>query len=377
MDWDTIAPIGNTKEVDVELLHFDVNNPRFTPDKKPGGDTDEAIIVQLARTADLAELVQSIATSGYINIEPMIVVQRDNKLVVLEGNRRLAAIKSLRRPEYANEAKLSVPGFGDKVRKSLENILVYRVGKEDDARELIGFKHINGPQSWDAYAKAEYAGRWLDAQASSATPLTLMDIANRMGDKHATIHRMVTALFVLRQAEEEEVYSLDERQKKSFSFSHLYTGLSYEEFTNYLGMVRQKRESDPIRSPVPHENLPKLRQLLLWLYGSKSEGVQPVVKSQNPDLARLKHVLTSRAATRELEELSDLGGAEITATPKDVRFSRHLIEANAELQKAMQTLDGFDPEGQSELEEVANSAKKRAEMIQRHVSEEMQKIENN
>ena len=54
-----------------------------------------------------------------------------------------------------------------------------------------------------------------------------------------------------------------------------------------------------------------------------------------------------------------------------------MIEANAELQKAMQTLDGFDPEGQSELEEVANSAKKRAEMIQRHVSEEMQKIENN
>ena len=81
MDWDEIVKINETEVVDIELLHFDTNNPRFTRDKRPDGDTDEAIVAELARAADLSELVQSIGTSGYINIEPLVVVVRDEKLV--------------------------------------------------------------------------------------------------------------------------------------------------------------------------------------------------------------------------------------------------------------------------------------------------------
>ena len=363
--------------MDVELLHFDIHNPRFTPDKRPDENTDQAIISKLASTADLSELVQSISTSGYINIEPLIVVVRDERLVVLEGNRRLAAIKCLLDQEVAKEARITVPEFDDSVCKTLNNILVYRVAQEEDARELIGFKHINGPQAWDAYAKAEFAGNWLDKQTEADNPLTLTDIANRMGDNHATIHRMVTALYVLRQAEEAGVYAIDDRQKKSFSFSHLYTGLTYESFSNYLGMERPARNADPSQTPVPENNFPKLRKLLVWLYGSKSEDAQPVIKSQNPDLGILRDVLSSQTATRELEERADLGAAIITATPKDVRFSRHLLNANAELQKAQETLDGFDAETQSELQEVAKSAHKRAGVILREVDAAMSELENN
>ncbi len=378
MDWDEIAPVGDPKEVELEHLHFNIHNPRFTPDKKPDEDTDQAIISKLASTADLSELVQSIATSGYINIEPLIVVVRGDRLIVLEGNRRLATIKCLLNRDYAKEARITVPEFGEDVHATLKNILVYRVAKEDDARELIGFKHINGPQAWDAYAKAEFAGNWLlDKQADAAHPLTLADIANRMGDKHATIHRMVTALFVLRQAEDAEVYAIDDRQKKSFSFSHLYTGLSYEEFTSYLGMERPARSTDPSREPVPKDNFPKLRKLLVWLYGSKVDDTQPVVRSQNPDLGTLRDVLSSPTATRELEERADLGASIITATPKDVRFSKHLFNANAELQKALETLDGFDAETQPELQEVAKSAQIRASLIRSAVDMAMSVPENN
>ena len=377
MNWNDIVPVGDAAEVDVELLHFDTRNPRFTPDKRPEDGTDQAVISKLASTADLSELVQSIATSGYINIEPLIVVVRDDTLVVLEGNRRLAAIKCLRNPGYAEGARLTVPEFGEDVERSLDRISVYRVAKEDDARALIGFKHINGPQGWDAYAKAQYAGSWLDAENEKENSLTLVDIANRMGDKHATIHRMVTALFVLRQAEEENVYSVDDRQKKSFSFSHLYTGLSYDEFTNYLAMEKPDRAVDPSRTPVPEAKFPKLRNLLVWLYGSKDDDVQPVIRTQNPDLKTLRHVLGSRAATVELEERGDLGAAHITATPKSLRFSNHLLQANAELQKAQETLDGFDPSAQPELHEIADSAHKRASVVRSVVSDAMKEYLQN
>jgi hypothetical protein len=370
-EWSGLIDVKDTAEVPVDFLVFDQDNPRFTPDKRPEDATDAAIIAKLASTADLAELIQSIATSGYINIEPLIVVLKMDRLVVLEGNRRLAAIKCLRDPETAIAARVSTPPISEKVRSSLEAILVYRVAHEDDARELIGFKHINGPQAWDAYAKASYAAKWLDSQRGKLDALKLADIASRMGDKHATIHRMVTAFYVLQQAEDEELYDIDDRQKKAFSFSHLYTGLSYNELSDYIGMTKISRDQDPELKPVPSDKRDSLRNLLIWLYGSKIEGLQPVVRSQNPDLGKLRDVLSSKAAARELEERHDLDAALITATPKDLRFSRHLLQANAELQKAIEALDGFDAETQAELQEIATSASKRATIIRSSIDAQL------
>jgi ParB-like nuclease domain len=224
-----LPPIGRAEKVPVELLLFDQNNPRFTPDKRPAGSDDDAVVSTLASSADLSELIQSISTSGYINIEPLIVIERGGRLAVLEGNRRLAAVKVLRDPELARAAKISVPSMKPETRETLNELLVYRVASEDDGRDLIGFKHINGPQSWDAFAKARFAARWLadeHRKRDAGQPhLTLQEIAGRMGDQHMTMHRMVSALYVLEQAERSEIYQIDDRRRKSFSFSHLYTGL--------------------------------------------------------------------------------------------------------------------------------------------------------
>ena len=375
MDWNKIVGVGETELVDVELLNFDSNNARFTPDKRPDEDSDPAIVAELARTADLSELVQSIGTSGYINIEPLVVVVRENKLVVLEGNRRLAALKALRDEELAHHAKLSAPELTDDIRATMESILVYRVKREEDARELIGFKHINGPQAWDAFAKATFAARWLDSQAGLESPLQLYEIANRMGDKHATIHRMVTAYYVLMQAERLDIFRMDDRYKRAFSFSHLYTGLSYREFTDYLGMPRPQRDQDPSRDPVSPEYYDKLRHVLTWLYGSKEREVQPVVRSQNPDLGRVREVLKSKPGTKVLEQTSHLEDALITATPKDLRFSKHIVEANGQLRLALETLDGFDPESQSELQEIVAAAFKRVQLIKSTVDSQISEFE--
>ncbi|OWV79257.1 hypothetical protein ATY78_10430 [Rhizobium sp. R635] len=367
MDLDTILPVGTSEKVPVGLLDFDTNNPRFTPDKAPASSSDDDVVIQLARSADLAELVQSISTSGYINIEPLIVIERGGRFAVLEGNRRLAAVKVLRNEDLAQQAKLTLPAMDNDKRASLEELLCYRVATEADARDLIGFKHINGPQGWDAFAKARFAARWLDDEHSKPDGMTIADIASRMGDQHMTIHRMVTALFVLDQAEREEVYSIEDRKKRSFSFSHLYTGLAYEEFTSYLGMGRPDRSTDPSRDPVPSSNFHQLQNVLVWLYGSKDRDIAPAVKSQNPDLNRLREVLGSRVATKVLEERGSLDEAVVAATPMSLRFEQHLIAANAELQYALSALEGFDPDTQPEMVQIADSASKKARLIKAQV----------
>lgn len=371
MDGMQLPPIGQAKKVPLALLDFDENNPRFTPDKQPDGSSDGAIISMMAASADLAELIQSISTSGYINIEPLIVIERGGRLAVLEGNRRLAAVKALRDPSLAKQARISVPQMEPEKLATLDELLAFRVATEDDARDLIGFKHINGPQAWDAFAKARFAARWLDGehekQAAGQPYMTLQQIAGRMGDQHSTMHRMVAALFVLEQAGRHDVYDIADRKKKSFSFSHLYTGLSYEEFTNYLGMDRPNRSVDPDREPVPEDKFDELQNVLTWLYGSKDRDIDPVVKSQNPDLGRLREVLGSPAATAVLAERNNLDEALVTAIPSDQRFQQHLIAANAELQHAVTTLEGFDPVEQPELQKISESALKKAQVLKHSI----------
>lgn len=77
----------------------------FMPVSALRGSSDESGYSSPLR-GDLSELIQSISTSGYINIEQLIVIERRGRLAVLEGNRRLAAVKALRDPELAKEARI-------------------------------------------------------------------------------------------------------------------------------------------------------------------------------------------------------------------------------------------------------------------------------
>lgn len=351
----------------VDRLKFDETNPRYTPDKRPANASDAAIIQYLDRTADLGELVQSIASGGYIDIEPLIVVERNGELVVLEGNRRLAALKALLAPALAAQAKISVPEVSAEVRQTLGQVTVFRVEAEEDARELIGFKHINGPQGWDAYAKARYAARWLDEQEGKGeAALTLTDIAARMGDKHDTLFRIVSAVYVLRQAEENELFRVEDRASKNFSFSHLYTALTYTEFREFVGLPRATRTVDPPKSPVPDDKLDNLRTLLRWLYGSRSENVRPALRTQAQDLSRLKTVLGHPVARRMLMERHDLDEAlQLTIEPIN-RFEKALFDALAALRVASGELLSARPD--QELLTVSVDALQRAEFIHAHLA---------
>lgn len=339
--------------VEVERLSFDKQNPRFTPEKRPTSDSDAAFIGQLAASADLGELIESISTSGYVDIEPLIVYGRGDELVVIEGNRRLAALKALRDPALAREARLSVPTIPPEISATFDKVSVYRVVSEIEARTLIGFKHINGPQAWDAHAKGIYAARWLDDERikreAGVHGLTVSEIAKSMGDKNDTIHRLITAIYVLEQAESKQIWTVGDRSVKNFSFSHLYTALTYNEYREFVGMPPQDRSLDPVRDPVPETHFWALKKVLHWLFGQRSENVEPSIKKQNPDIARLKKVLANPISLRVMLETGDLEVAEVSSIPTDARFEMHLVDADQSLRNALSFLDGFDGTDQTLL----------------------------
>lgn len=353
---------ASIESLEPDKLEFDRANPRLagygiTPDTKDG-----EIISILWEEMAVDEVAMSIAASGYWPHEPLIVVEEKGKWVVIEGNRRLAAIKALLDPKIASKVGCNVTPSST-ARKTLERLPIIKTTREDSWRYL-GFRHVNGPARWGSYAKAEYIRK-----VHIEYKIPLPDIAEQIGDRHKTVQRLYRSLTVLKQAEQAKVYSLEDRQKKNLPFSHLYTALEYDGFRSYLGL---SDEPEDAAAPVPKRKLADLGRVLVWLFGSKREKAQPLVVSQNPDLRNLDKALRSEDARRALMRGSSLADAVVLADPAKDRLRIALLDSKS----LLQTATGLAPLGYDGEEDllrisgtVAQLADKLYELLEtRHVA---------
>ena len=338
----------NTEEIipmKVSDLKFDLKNPRL-PEFDLTGSAAEAEVIQILWEAmDVKELVMSIAASGFFRHEPVIVAQEDRENVVIEGNRRLAAVKVLLDPALAKSLKADVPVITEDARKSLKELPAV-LGTRKDTWRYLGFKHVNGTAKWSSYAKARYI-----ADVRRDFGVELEDIAKQLGDTHKTVQRLFRGLMVVEQAEQLKVFSRDDRWRNHFSFSHLYTGLDYDGITTFIGL-RPETEED--REPVPVEKKEELGELCLWMYGSKRERVHPVIETQNPHLRQLDAVVGNKEALSALRSGHGLAYAYEASRPSSTVFEESLLTSKRDLQKARGLLSvGYD--GSEELLRIAGT----------------------
>lgn len=318
----------------VRDLHFDHENPRLAEYGINIATPEEEILKILWDAMDVRELVQSIAASGFFPHEALIIAEEDGKKVVIEGNRRLAAVKVLLAGDANNERGWSIPALSPEATKALETLPTITATRES-AWRFLGFKHVNGPAKWSSYAKAAYI-----ATVHKTFGISLTDIANQIGDRHNTVQRLYRGLMVLEQAEREGVYSRDDIFRSRLAFSHLYTGLDYEGIGGFLNIAPKEKETD---SPVPKEKLKELGEVLVWLYGNKAEDRPPVVETQNPDLRRLNAVVANREAVAALRAGEDLTKAYEISRPASSVFEEALLAAKRELTTARAALSvGYD-----------------------------------
>lgn len=320
--------------IKVKDLHFDRRNPRLAEYGILDSTKDADILRILWDAMDVRELVQSISASGFFPHEALIVADEDGRKVVIEGNRRLAAVKVLLDEAVAIKNGWDVPTLSPSARKQLETLPAIISDRKDSWRYL-GFKHVNGPAKWTSYAKARYIA---DVHRKYGRPLS--EIANQIGDRHRTVQRLYRGLMVLEQAEREKVYDLDDKFRQRLAFSHIYTGLDYPGVKSFISLKSEDEEAD---DPVPREKLKELGELCVWLYGSKQMRRPPVIESQNPDLRRLDAVLASREAIAALRSDFDLAKAFEMSRPPTAVFEESLLAAKRDLTTASAHLTtGYD-----------------------------------
>ncbi len=329
-----MTTVSTSTLIPVVDLHFDRQNPRLAEYGLSATAGDEEILKVLWDAMDIRELVQSIAASGFFPHEEIIVASEKGKTVVIEGNRRLAAVKVLLNPSLAKKNGWDVPELTREDREALKSLPAIQATREESWRYL-GFKHVNGPAKWSSYAKAKYI-----SEVHRNYDIPLEKIADQIGDRHRTVQRLYRGLMVLEQAEREKVYDREDRFRERLAFSHLYTGLDYDGISSFISLKPEDEETD---RPVPRAKVKQLGELCVWLYGSKKANQPPAVESQNPDLRRLNAVLGSREAVAALRSGTELAKAFEISRPPTAVFEEALLAAKRELTTARAHLStGFD-----------------------------------
>jgi hypothetical protein len=241
--------------------------------------------------------------------------------------RALSAVRLLLSDEERRRLKATdLPTSKPEALVSMQSLPIIITTRAEIWR-FIGFKHVNGPQAWDAVAKAEYVV-WVHNRLR----IPLDEIAEQIGDKHATVARLYNARMALEQVEAASIWNREDRWNRRFFFSHLYTGLGYKGIQAFLGVDSTKGETST--TPIPEERLDRLGEVCVWLFGSKERGARPLVRSQNPDLRVLDEVLQSSNGVAALRQGLGLTVSSDIAKGDEQILREKLVSAKVSLQDA-------------------------------------------
>jgi ParB-like nuclease family protein len=349
--------------ITADKLLFDLHNPRLAlelADQEGNEPTDIETIQYLDEEADLQEIITSILQNGFIPVEPLIVIAaEDNNYKVLEGNRRLAAIKLILDDKLQKDSGITIDQnrITQEVIDTIQEIPVYVVDKVEEARSLIGFKHIKGPYKWNSFAKAKYV------TAQYRQGLSIEQISKAIGDENYTVRDLICGMLVLEQAINYNLFSISDRNKSGlFGFSHLYTALGRSEYQDFLGLETGWNKK-PAFEPVPQNHHDMLKEVLHYIYGSKKEDKPSLIRSQNPDLKHLGETIACSEGLAQLRAGVNLEVAYEELLPDDIVFNSAIRKALSAINHALATVSKYDGKEEDALS-VAQKILRGAESIE-------------
>lgn len=198
-------------ELAPEDLLLDPNNLRFqdspsflraTEDRFHEEGVQRRAYERLRSDETLNDLKRSLVRNGYIPVERIVVrpyEHQDGKFLVIEGNRRTAAVK------WILEDHAAGVDVDDDVLASLQELPVL-VAEEEGVDEtfrasLMGIRHVSGIKQWGGYQRAS-----LIVQMRDELELDAQAAAECLGLSTHEVNRRYRAFKALQQLQEDEEF---------------------------------------------------------------------------------------------------------------------------------------------------------------------------
>ena len=284
-------------------LRFDPSNPRFAG--VSARYSQDQIQDALEKEPHYAvQLVDSFLENGFIDYEPLVVRHEGRHYVVVEGNRRLAAIRHIlaNREKYADRSKRladleRIPVLVFPERSGTQN--------EKEQRVYLGVRHLFGFRDWPAESKARY----LDALIRSAT-----DLERVTRELNITRHDIQRYLVPYRLRKEAKTLWHPHREQE---FWVLGEGLSRAGIKAYIELEVDRRSMQ-----VKSFKRKKLANLLRFVYGSPKKNRADRLIKDTRELSSLAKLLQNKRAAVALERGRSLAEAAVFVESVDETRTR-------------------------------------------------------
>ena len=283
----------------IDDLLLDPTNPRLGR-RVASPKLSQEKVLDIMSDWTLDELAESFLMSGFWPQEAVITVKEklygQSHFVVVEGNRRLAALKNLKMAVDGKQPSKYWTGLvaGKTVPKALFDSVPYiLVANRKDVSSYLGFRHVTGIKEWNPAEKAEYIAKLIDDDN-----LSFEDVRKQIGSKAPTVRQHYISYRLLLQMEQQEDVSIEAVEEK---FSVLYLSLRTQGVQKYLHIDIQA-PPEKAKTPVPKAHLENLVNFSRWLFGDDKHA--PLfTDSRNVD--NFGKILESDAAVEYLERTPD------------------------------------------------------------------------
>lgn len=287
----------NIQYIDLDSLNLDPRNPRLGRNFIAEEHTQDEILEEMSDWS-LEELAISFSESGYWSQEALIATKEaiggEEKIVVIEGNRRLAALKKLKLALDGKSKEKRFQAILDRSTKIDEDffskIPYILVGGRKEVSAFLGFRHVTGIKEWDPAEKAQFISYLIDEEG-----LTYEQVMRKIGSKTPTVRSHYIAYKLLLQMEETEGVDVSYIEDK---FSVLYLSLRTRGVQEYLGL-NIEAEPEDAKEPVPKDRTENLVRFSKWMFGN--EKIEPLF-TDSRYIDKFGKVLQSEEAVRYLEE---------------------------------------------------------------------------
>ncbi len=304
--------------IPIEQLHLDLENPRLPEDAE--GKDEERVLKILYRDFYLSDLAESLNKNGYFREEPLVVIpdpkqlkekfkgktaikfnskeefetyvaDHTTKLIVVEGNRRLATIKLL--CSESLRQKLEVKDFPNEVTKqrieSFSKIYAIVYLNRSDVFPYLGVRHMIGIEPWGPYAKARYVVKLMNKPYNR----DIQDIMLELGDRRADVLKSYLAYKIVEKADDLELPTAEAKKDK---FTYLTLSLRNGIVREYIG-VGDLGKAD-LENPIPKNKYDNLKNYFSLIFGDGDK--QKGVISDTRDLNKLWKILDNKKARESL-----------------------------------------------------------------------------
>jgi len=260
-------------------LEFDKDNPRL-PHSVVDSNNEADVIDWMLKDASIIELMGSIGEKGFFAGEPLLGIKDPEipeKYIIVEGNRRLTAVKLLHHPEFAKRKANSIKIVADEAKIKPPELPVLVFNERKEILDYLGFKHITSVKPWSALAKAKYLRELQEQYKDTNVPITeqYKQLAKAIGSRSDFVKDLLIGLDVYDKIYENGFFDIKGLDEESIDFGVYYNALKFSNIPKFLGINKNDI------TPTKDLNTDKLKELTKWVSEEDNQGRTKVGESRN------------------------------------------------------------------------------------------------